>query len=209
VFLRYSPDHLGFKCLDRSTGRIYISRDVVFDETIYPFSIDHSQNSQPTEDLLLLPDPARDSSMCNDMDCATNMVPSIAVSGAGDHVDSPLHGMHVPPDIDHGAPDPAAQDDHAAQDDAASDTDSAPASPSTLARGPAHGADHDSPAPSPSAASSPSPSPAPTHPMRTRLQSNKVRAIHLYDGIIRYDSSKRAFVAEPTSSVENSYGCGV
>lgn len=32
VFLGYSSLHKGFKCLDISTGRIYISRDVVFDE---------------------------------------------------------------------------------------------------------------------------------------------------------------------------------
>ena len=30
--------HKGYKCLDRSTGRIYISRDVVFDETVFPFA---------------------------------------------------------------------------------------------------------------------------------------------------------------------------
>jgi hypothetical protein len=30
--------HKGYKCLDRSTGRIYISRDVVFDETIFRFA---------------------------------------------------------------------------------------------------------------------------------------------------------------------------
>jgi hypothetical protein len=122
------------------------------------------------------------------MDCATNPVPSIAVSGAGAPVDSSFHGVHVPPDDDHGAPDPAASDDHAAHNDVASDTDSEPASPPTPARGPAYDADHDSPAPSPSAASSPSPSPAPapapTHPMRTRLQNNKVRLVRLYDGII-------------------------
>jgi hypothetical protein len=38
VFLGYSNQHKGFKCLDVSTGRVYISRDVVFDETVYPFS---------------------------------------------------------------------------------------------------------------------------------------------------------------------------
>lgn len=30
--------HKGFKCLDILMGRIYISRDVVFDENVFPFS---------------------------------------------------------------------------------------------------------------------------------------------------------------------------
>jgi hypothetical protein len=30
--------HKGYKCLDRSTGRIFISRDVVFDEKVFLFS---------------------------------------------------------------------------------------------------------------------------------------------------------------------------
>lgn len=38
VFLGYSNFHKGFKCLDLSSGRVYISRDVIFDETIFPFS---------------------------------------------------------------------------------------------------------------------------------------------------------------------------
>jgi hypothetical protein len=37
-FLEYSSQHKGFKCLDISVGRICVSRDVSFDETIYPFS---------------------------------------------------------------------------------------------------------------------------------------------------------------------------
>ena len=33
AFIGYSAQHKGVKCLDIPTGRVYISRDVVFDET--------------------------------------------------------------------------------------------------------------------------------------------------------------------------------
>jgi transposase InsO family protein len=39
VFLGYSPIHKGYKCLHISSGRVYISRDVVFEEKIFPFNI--------------------------------------------------------------------------------------------------------------------------------------------------------------------------
>jgi hypothetical protein len=37
VFIGYSAIHKGYKCLEPKTGRVYISRDVVFDEQIFPF----------------------------------------------------------------------------------------------------------------------------------------------------------------------------
>jgi histone deacetylase 1/2 len=48
VFLGYSHMHKGFKCLDVSSGRVYISRDVVFDETVFPFA-----NLHPNASVLL------------------------------------------------------------------------------------------------------------------------------------------------------------
>jgi hypothetical protein len=41
VFLGYSPRHKGVKCLEVATGRVYISRDVVFDESVFPFKTLH------------------------------------------------------------------------------------------------------------------------------------------------------------------------
>jgi hypothetical protein len=41
TFLGYNTHHKGYKCLDISTGRVYISCDVVFDETVFPFSTLH------------------------------------------------------------------------------------------------------------------------------------------------------------------------
>jgi hypothetical protein len=37
VFLGYSDLHKGYKCLDVSSGCIYISCDVIFDEEVFPF----------------------------------------------------------------------------------------------------------------------------------------------------------------------------
>jgi hypothetical protein len=46
--------HKGFKCLDVSSGRIHISRDVVFDESIFPFASLHSNvGAHYTFDVLL------------------------------------------------------------------------------------------------------------------------------------------------------------
>jgi hypothetical protein len=56
VFLEYSNQHKGFKCLDVSTGCVYISCDVVFDETVYPFSKLHpNAGARLHDEISLLP----------------------------------------------------------------------------------------------------------------------------------------------------------
>jgi hypothetical protein len=56
VFLGYSNLHKGFKCLDVSKGRIYISRDVIFDENVFPFAtLSPNAGVRYHSDVLLLP----------------------------------------------------------------------------------------------------------------------------------------------------------
>jgi histone deacetylase 1/2 len=51
VFLGYSPRHKGVKCLEVATGCVYVFRDVVFDEAVFPF-----QNMHPNAGGLLRKD---------------------------------------------------------------------------------------------------------------------------------------------------------
>jgi hypothetical protein len=48
--------HKGFKCLDIPMGRVYISRDVIFDENNFPFANLHSNAGARLQfEMLLLP----------------------------------------------------------------------------------------------------------------------------------------------------------
>jgi hypothetical protein len=54
AFLGYSNLHKGYKCLDISIGRIYISHDVIFYEGIFPFAALHpTVGARYTADVLI------------------------------------------------------------------------------------------------------------------------------------------------------------
>lgn len=57
MFLGYSNLHKEFKCLDLAEGCIYISRDVVFDERVFPFtSLRPNAGAWLRAEMHLLPD---------------------------------------------------------------------------------------------------------------------------------------------------------
>jgi hypothetical protein len=57
VFLGYNNLHKGFKCLNPSIGKVYISRDVVFDEQVFPFSrLNPNAGARLQSELVVLPD---------------------------------------------------------------------------------------------------------------------------------------------------------
>jgi hypothetical protein len=57
IFLGYSNMHKGYKCLDVSTGRVYISHDVIFDEENFPFSELHPNVGARLKSEIALLDP--------------------------------------------------------------------------------------------------------------------------------------------------------
>ncbi|KAA8533788.1 hypothetical protein F0562_031305 [Nyssa sinensis] len=60
VFLGFSNMHRGYKCLDPSTGKIIVSRHVVFDEHVFPFSHPTPASPRPVSpqpDTTFLPFP--------------------------------------------------------------------------------------------------------------------------------------------------------
>jgi hypothetical protein len=60
VFLGYSNLHKCFKCLDVAVGRVYISCDVIFDETVFPFSkLNPNASTHLRSKILLLPSHAQ------------------------------------------------------------------------------------------------------------------------------------------------------
>ena len=78
------PNTRGVKCLDVATGRIYISRDVVFDETKFPFETLHpNAGALLRQEILLLP----------------TTLSSVDQGGENNSTDQPLTTHHVLPEF--------------------------------------------------------------------------------------------------------------
>lgn len=54
VFIGYNEKYKGYRCLYPPTGRVYISRHVLFDESVFPFADMYSQFHRPTDSVLLM-----------------------------------------------------------------------------------------------------------------------------------------------------------
>jgi hypothetical protein len=90
VFLGYSNMHKGFKCLEISTGCIYIYRDVIFDESVFPFSSLHSTAGARYHSDILLDPPTTsgDNTFTNVTNVST--LPIMSVSNSCVQLPSPL-----------------------------------------------------------------------------------------------------------------------
>jgi hypothetical protein len=93
VFLGYSPRHKGVKCLDIKTGRVYISRDVVFDENRFPFATMHpNAGTRLRQEILLLPQesstPLHDGDAYIDDPMTVPMIPVATNHVAGNNDDA-------------------------------------------------------------------------------------------------------------------------
>jgi hypothetical protein len=59
AFLDYINLHKGYKYLDINPGSVYISRNVIFDESVFPFSeLKPNAGHRYTYEVLLLPKPS-------------------------------------------------------------------------------------------------------------------------------------------------------
>lgn len=121
VFLGYSAQYKGYKCLEPHTGRVYLSRDVVFDESIFPFKELHpNAGALLQKELFLLPD---SSLFTGDVNCTSPNATNPSLESESEQTDqapdSTLAGSLGAPALGVVTPDPGATENPTAatQDD--------------------------------------------------------------------------------------------
>lgn len=55
IFIGYSAGHRDYKCLDVSTGKVFVPRHVVFDESLFPYKTSQSNDPPNHETPVILP----------------------------------------------------------------------------------------------------------------------------------------------------------
>ena len=84
IFIGYSLCHQGYKCLDLSTGKIYVSRHVIFDETLFPYSkttVPVSSTSVSLPQPVTMPlSPCLDDLQSNHISTNTSTAPLVLIS---------------------------------------------------------------------------------------------------------------------------------
>jgi histone deacetylase 1/2 len=185
VFLGYSPLHRGYKCLHVPTNRVYISRDVIFDENVFPFSNLPTLSSEST---LHQSTPTRD--QLNEVAYSPLLLPNHGAGvGRGARLEE-IPDDQATADVDHGnhAESGDGHVDHHANDDPEAMQPSPARSPSSPSAGPSHTAHDTSPgtdSPGVSASTEPAPAAAPRG-VTTRLQQGIRRPRKRTDGTVAW-----------------------
>ncbi|WVZ49109.1 hypothetical protein U9M48_000490 [Paspalum notatum var. saurae] len=182
TFLGYSATHKGYKCFDHMTGRVYISRDVVFDEMVFPFSeqsLQKPQDPQNSHHPTILPMLAKNIQ----------------------YTESAL--VTPPPNDIPNPPEPALDDGNNGSGHStpnANDDSPSASLPATGGHTDAQGCSdtNNEELNSQEAATSPPQAPPAQHSMRTRLKDNIVQTKQFTDGTVRYSQNARGFACSLT-----------
>jgi hypothetical protein len=94
--------HKGFKYLDVTTGQIYISRDVIFDELIFPFASMHPTAGTRYHSDVLLNLPGNDEDTNENCALTMTLVPVLDLAVQVPEASSPVPvSVSASPDVTH------------------------------------------------------------------------------------------------------------